>query len=294
MKTLGLFTLLSLISLCFNKSPSQEKPEKKTLAIINRYIDFTGKVGAECDSKSSNYIYKLYFYAQITGFTSDEYFILYVKKPEYGYMSCTIKYSTEVSSYVVCGIDVHKYYPKAYTIELKDVFPTIPDCQISNWNAVSKSYYLVWNFNSCAPSYQQEYRVSSITDPLCESRSQNIIQIKGEIRHKIGTDVKVLPEYNFFLPTIVDNSEKSIYCTIKYRYDKKDWIFYCKFSGSKTLTLFPTIIYYPETKSHIMFYISENFQLVNCYSPSNTIKFLEVNSKCNKDLNVLNVPFSSF
>ena len=114
------------------------------------------------------------------------------------------------------------------------------------------------------------------------------------MRHKIGTDVKALPEYNFFLLAIVDNSEKSIYCTIKYRYDKKDWIFYCKFSGSKTLTLFPTIIYYPETKSHIMFYISENFQLVNCYSPSNTIKFLEVNSKCNKDLNVLNVTFSSF
>ena len=46
MKTLGLFTLLSLISLCLNKSPPQEKPEKQTLAIINRYIDFTGKVGA--------------------------------------------------------------------------------------------------------------------------------------------------------------------------------------------------------------------------------------------------------
>ncbi len=33
---------------------------------------------------------------------------------------------------------------------------------------------------------------------------------------------------------------------------------------------------------------------MDCYSPSSTIKFLEVNSKCNKDLNVLNVTFSSF
>ena len=100
MKTLGLFTLLSLISLCLNKSPSQEKSEKHTLAITNRYIDFTGKVGAECDARSSNNIYKLYFYAQITGFTSDEFFILYVKKPEYGYMECTIKYSKEVKRFI--------------------------------------------------------------------------------------------------------------------------------------------------------------------------------------------------
>ena len=287
MKTLCLFTLLSLISQCFNKSPSQEKPEKHTLSITNRSIDFTGRVDKYCDDSGENYIYKLYFYAEITGFNRDEFFKLYVDKPEYGYMSCTIKYST---IYIECEIDVYKYYHEYSRIELKDVFPTIPDCQVSNWEKVHKTFYL--SEEKCVPNCHINFKVSSITDPVSESSCKNTIQMTGDLRHSWGSG-KFLSEYNFLLPAIVDDTETNLECTIKLQDDKNARILSCTFYGFYTLTFFPTIIYYPETKSHIKFYISKNFKLNRCYSPASTIRFLDVNFQCNTDLNVLNVTFNS-
>ena len=171
MRLLSLFILLSAISLCFS---TEEKPEKKTLSITNRFIDFTGEVKGYCDTSNSNYIYNLFFHAQITGFTRDESFILYVKTPRFAYMKCTIVYSTDVNSYVSCSYDVDKFF-MFVTINLNNDFPSIPDCQVSNWNSVTKSFYVGWL--QCMPVYDQQYMISSITDPLCESSTRNIIQM---------------------------------------------------------------------------------------------------------------------
>lgn len=288
MRLLSLFILLSAISLCFS---TEEKPEKKTLSITNRFIDFTGEVKGNCDTRNSNYIYNLFFYAQITGFTRDESFILYVKTPRFAYMKCTIVYSTDVNSYVSCSYDVDKFFMFG-TINLNNDFPSIPDCQVSNWNSVTKSFYVGWL--QCMPVYDQQYMISSITDPLCESSTRNIIQMTGGIKVLMSSHSTTLSYYKFSLPAIVDGKEKDLNCTMSYRYDYKDYALSCTFEGYSTLSFFDTIIYYPDSKADILFRNTNEYKLMNCGNPERTIKFLNVNNQCNKNLNILKLYFSSF
>ena len=292
MRLLSIFILLSTISLCFNLSTSEEKPEKKSLSITNRYIDFTGKVTGNCDTSNPNYIYNLFFEAQITGFTRDESFILYVKTPRFAYMKCTIQYSTNVNSYVWCSFDVDKFYLSGSTINLNNDFPSIPDCQVSNWDSVTKTFYVGWL--QCTPRYDQHFEVSTITEPLCESSTRNIIRMTGQLKYIIGFNSKMLTYYEFSLPAIVDDKETNLNCTMSYRFDYKDYALSCTFEGFRTLSFFETIIYYPETKADILFRFTNEYNLVNCNNPQRTIKFLNVNNKCQKDSNILKLSFSSY
>ena len=105
-----------------NVSPLEEEKAHRNLAVASRYNDITGKVTGYCGTSNKNYIYNLYFHGEITGFTKDYSFIFYIASPQFAYMKCTVPASTDVNSYVVCGIDVDKFYTSGNTYNLKDEF----------------------------------------------------------------------------------------------------------------------------------------------------------------------------
>ena len=247
-----LFLLFSLYSVCF--------------CIASRYIDFTGSTYGGCGKNSAGtLILTLYFSAEITGFTSDYHFIMYTPKiyrQPYSYMTCTVPSTTDPNYYVICQYDLEKFHLIDNTVVIPDEFPTIDDCQVSYWNKVTKSEYYTF-FRSCSSGvfYDKYYSPSTITDTLCYSSTQNIIQTTGTLYNSQSS--QFVEKASLSVPAFIDGIETTVECTLNYT--KNSWQYNCLVNRGKKLTFFYTIVKASGLK--FLIEIRRDFNLINCQNP---------------------------
>lgn len=270
-----LFLLFSLYSVCF--------------CIASRYIDFTGSTYGGCDKNSAgSLILTLYFSAEITGFTSDYHFIMYTPKiygQPYSYMTCTVPSTTDPNYYVICQYDLEKFHLIDNTVVIPDEFPTIDDCQVSYWNKVTKSEYYTF-FRSCSSGvfYNKYYSPSTITDTLCYSSTQNIIQTTGTLYDSQSS--QFVEKTSLSVPAFIDGIETTVDCTLNYT-KKSTWQYNCLVNRGKKLTFFYTIVKASGLK--FLIEIRRDFNLINCQNPNRMIRFLSVSASCSATAQKKNV-----
>ena len=132
-----LYLILNLLSFCISISPSSEVSKENSAPIAAKYIYFTGQYMTYCktnihEGKKSK-AFELVLYAEISGFTHEENFILNLPS---AYMTCTIPDSKMVESNVTCILNTNQFYID--TIYLPEEFPKISDFKVSFWNKVPK------------------------------------------------------------------------------------------------------------------------------------------------------------
>ena len=263
-----LFLLVSIFSIYL--SWPEQNPKENKLGIVNRYIDFTGKVEMLCSLYNNVYTLYFYFLAEITGFTKPYSFILYTAG-KYAYMRCTIPVSTNINSNITCTWSPGKFYVP-YTIEFQKEFPEIEDCQVSYWEKVKPiSFY----YNYCNYDYNKYFSFTSESDPLCYSNTQSIIQVIGKLGN-YGSSTTA-SQYSFSVPVFVDDYETYMSCTLN-RIEDSTYGYKCIVRGGKKLRHYYTIVSSSGIK--ILLQIKREFNLLDCQNPSRMIRFINYTQGC--------------
>ena len=116
------------------------------------------------------------------------------------------------------------FYLMDNTVVIPDEFPTIEDCLVSYWNKETKSEYYTF-FRSCSSGvfYDKEYSPSTITDTLCYSSTQNIIQTTGSLYNRQSS--QFVDKVSLSVPAFIDGIETTIDCTLNYT--NSSWQYNC-------------------------------------------------------------------
>ena len=174
----------------FNTIVIDKESEHKDLIYINishnytlqecipsKIIDFKS-TKEECIHERN--IFNIYFYADIKGYSSEEKIKIYLKKPSYIYMECTIPKTVEDSSeqYIQCIIDTEKFPLINYDIiTLPDEFIENPglDIGILNWENINKEIAT----EKCSSNYDISFNLINILDIECYSNGFNTFIADG-------------------------------------------------------------------------------------------------------------------
>ena len=94
--------------------------------IPTKFITFK-TIETECSIADK--LFKIFFYADIKGFSNEVKITVYLEKPTYAYMTCTIPKTGGSDQYIYCTIDVNRYPLKSMNeITLPSEFYIHPEC----------------------------------------------------------------------------------------------------------------------------------------------------------------------
>ena len=259
-----LYLVLCFVSFCISISPGSESASNNLHSVATKYIDFTGQYNNFCltnlrDGEELK-TFELVLYAEISGFTQSETFILNLSETPYAYMTCTIPSSPIVVSNVTCTLDAKQYY--IYTLYLPEEFPQISDCQVSYWDKVPKQIT-----TNCQPNFNIEFIMDEFSETIFYSNN-GIIQGKGHVKNNPKNNT-----YSFDINVFIDNSIRGkMHCFFSL-IQKFNWSFKCSVSGKKSILIYPTISHDKLTNEDFYLNVNKNIAIINYQFQASSIEF---------------------
>jgi hypothetical protein len=196
------------------------------------------QISTECSSSDS--LFKIYFYADIEGFSNEEKIALYLEQPAYAYMICSIPKSDKSSEqFIYCTINV-SIFPliSANEITLSSEFYIHQEWGINNWDKISKTI----STNQCSSFYQYAFTTVKYFDTECYLNGYNSFVAEGTFENNNNENIKNFNVRKIKFETFVDSVYKAISCEI-YPPDISNVYsrIYCYSNETKSIKIFPTI-----------------------------------------------------
>ena len=242
------------------------------------------KIEGECSQIEK--LFKIYLYADIEGFSEEVIFTVYLEKPSYIFMKCTIPKSGESKQYIYCTIDINKYpLISMKELTLPSELYAHPECEIKNWDKLSRKISL----NKCSTTYQYTFNLINYLNTQCYLNGYNSLAVEGIFEtnnnnlkvRKIKFDVYVRPEYKTITnitceiyPPDVSNENSRLYCFSPYKYN---------------VQIFPTIAEDEDSKERIFINIDKIFYIKSCSQENKMIYFKGMESQCLLNQSILKI-----
>ena len=232
-------------------------------------------IKSECSTLEQ--LFKIYFYADIKGFSSEESFIVNLQNPTYIYMSCTIPKSGESNQYIYCTIDINKFpLISIGEITLPFEFYTHPECEVKNWDKMPKNI----SIEKCFDTYQYTFSPKEYLNTDCYLNGYNSFAIKGMLEAN-NINLKVI---NITFDVFVNSEYRPISCEIYPPDDSNfDSRLYCYSLGKNNVQMFPTVVEDKYSKEKIFININHIFSIKNCEVQNKMIYFKGIKSECLKN-----------
>ena len=271
------FLLFNIFSISLSFIKVQNNQEKNSLGNSQRIIEFNGYKYSKCISKGVNekhdYV-ALYLDGTFTGFTKAYTFTLYLYRPSYVYLICTIP--TGSNTRFECDLEIEKFYI-LQGAWLPEEFPKLDDdIQVLKWDKVTKNM----ETNECYPRIHTIFEFTTIYSPICDSVYTyiNYFNAEGTLTD-LDSYFPMQTNFDFSIPAAIDDKETGLYCYI-YKTEGTISKFQCKFNNSgKKLSLFDTLVYRHNHRIH--FKITSETKLINCENPDRrVISFITSNYSC--------------
>ena len=236
-----------------------------------RFITFK-KIESECSSNEN--ILKIYFYADIEGFSDEVIFNVNLEKPSYINMKCIIPKSGGINQHIYCTINVNKF-PLISIEEI--IFPSDfyihPECEIKNFEKTTKKL----SVKECSASYKYTFNAIKYLNTQCYLNGYNSFAIEG-IMETNNNNLKIIKiKYDVYSRKIYDTISCEIYPPDSSKAHSR---LYCYYPYKNDVQMFPTIGEDENSQEKIFINIEHIFNLKNCSQENKMIYFKGIESKC--------------
>ena len=251
----------------------------------SKYIEFT-KIKSECSTNES--LFKIYFYANIKGFSSVEKISVNLKQPEYARMDCTIPKSEESSEqYILCTIDVNRYpFVSVDEITLPTEFYIHPEWDIINWEKISKQI----STEKCSSTSQYTFKAIKYYETECYLKGYNSFIAEGTFESNNNANVNNFNIHKITLDTYVNSDYKTISCEIYPPDISREYSrIYCYSTEMNIVKIFPTIAQSENSNEKIFINIDHTYDIKDCPEQNKMIYIKTIESECSLNESILKI-----
>ena len=243
--------------------------------IPTKFITFN-KIESECLSDEK--LYKIYFYADIKGFSDEVIFTIYLEKPTYIDMKCTIPKSGEANQYISCTIDIDKYpLISINEITFPSEFYIHPECQVINWEKMPKKF----SIDKCSTTYQYTFSPIKYLNSECYLNGYNSFIVEGLFEANNNTNISSLNIYKIKFNIYAYSEYNNIPCEI-YLPDSSiiNSRLYCYSPYKNNVQIYQNITEIENTKEKIFINIDHIFNITSCFQHNKMIFFKGIRTEC--------------
>ena len=236
-----------------------------------KFITFN-KIESQCSSNEK--ILKIYFYADIEGFSDEVIFNVYLEKPSYINMKCIIPKSDGINQHIYCTIDVNKFpLISIEEITFPSEFYIHPECEIKNWEKMNKNLLT----KECSDSYKYKFSPIKYLNTECYLNGYNSFAIEGIMETNIN-DLKIRKiKYDVYAKTIYNTISCEIYPPDSSNVNSR---LYCYSPCKNDILMFPTITEDENYQEKIFINIEHIFNIKSCPQENKMIYFKGIESEC--------------
>ena len=249
-----------------------------------KIIAFT-KIESSCSPNDS--LFKIYFYANMEGFTNEEKIKIYLEQPEYSYMECTIPQSKATEKYIYCSIDVNRF-PLISTdkIILPDEFYIHPEWEINDWEKMHEPIPT----KSCSTIYQYSFNSIKYFDTECYLNGYNSFIAEGTFEAYNNENIKDLNYHTITFDALADSEYHTISCEI-YLPDVSSIYsrIYCYSIEVNNVKIFPIVAQDKNSNEKILININHIYEIKNCPTQNKMIYFKGIESECSLSTSILKI-----
>ena len=241
----------------------------------------------ETECSIADKLFKIFFYADIKGFSNEVKITVYLEKPTYAYMTCTIPKTGGSDQYIYCTIDVNRYPLKSMNeITLPSEFYIHPECEINDWEKISKKI----STTKCSATHQYTFNAKKYLNTECYLNGYNSFAIEGIFETDNNSNINNLKVRKIQFENYVNSGYNIISCEI-YPPDVSNVYsrLYCYSPEKKSVQIFPTIAEDENSKEKIFINIDHTFDIKNCAEQNKMIYFKGVESECSLNESILKI-----
>ena len=249
-----------------------------------KFISFKS-INANCSSEQNKF--NIYLFADMNGFSANEKIKLYLEKPSYIYMECSIPKTEKGSSdqYILCEIDTKKFPLIKYEIiSLSNEFIIDPNYGIFNWDKIKKTLLT----GKCSSNIDISFNPINFFDIECYSNGSNAFIVDGNLISNKILNINNKNINKFTLNAIIDSQYGNISCEI-FSPDSSNIYsrIYCHSKVNIYVEIFPTFTNFDNSEENIYINISHKYINKICPESDKMIFIKSIDTECLTNISTL-------